>query len=283
MHELAKLAMQGPRQAIMLAIVSTLIPMMFWFGAAIVGLTTLRKGFAQGLNIYVWAAIPALGWWLGLQDPGSFFVLTLTLIMSAVLRVTISWQSALAVGAGLSLVIGALAPVLMPELITLLMDLTDQMSQRLAEQSQQEFDEAFQEMFRSLLIAGFASSFYGMALGSLCLARSWQAKLFNPGGWREEFHAMKLSPKVGLVLVLCFAVAPALGLDPALVLMVVIVPLLFCGFALVHAVIAKRNLGGHWLLMVYLSAIVLFPTVLVLITLLAIIDSVVDMRKRIRT
>ncbi len=280
MHELAKLAMRGPRQAILLASVSMLIPMMFWFGAAVVALTTLRKGLSQGLNVYVWAAIPGLGWWFGMQDPGSFLVLTITLVMAIVLRLTVSWQNALAVGLGLSLLVGSLAHLLMPELIALLMDMTEQMSQKIAEQSQQEFDETFKEMFRALLVAGFASTFYALAVGSLCLARSWQSKLFNPGGWREEFHSLRLSAKFGLALVVGFSVFPLLGIDPALVLMVGLVPLIVCGLALVHGLIAQKQLGKQWLLIFYITAVFLFQVVLVIVAMMALIDSVIDFRKK---
>lgn len=282
MHELAKLAMRGPWQAAILASVSVMIPMMFWFGAAIVGLITLRKGLNQGLNVFIWASIPALGWWSAMQDPGALVVLISVLLMAAVLRSTVSWQVTLMVGGGISLATGILAPYIMPELIDTLMELTEAFFHQLAQESQQEYDATLEQGFRLLMVASFAASFYGMAIGSLFVARSWQASLFNPGGWKQEFHQLRLSGRSVLAIVVLVGIAPMLGVNPALVMMVSIVPVLVCGFALVHGVIAKRKLGGHWLVGVYISSILLFPTVLMLIAILALLDSVFDFRARVQ-
>jgi len=259
-----------------------MIQMMFWFGAAIVGLITLRRGLNQGLNVFIWASIPALGWWFSMQDPGALVVLTSVLLMAAVLRSTVSWHGTLAVGGAVSLVTGILAPYIMPELIDTLMELADQFFKRLAEESDQEYDATLQEGFRSMMVASFATSFYGMALASLFLARSWQASLFNPGGWRQEFHQLRLNVRAVLGIVLLTVVLPLLGVNPALVVMVAIVPVMVCGFALVHGVIAKRKLGTQWLFGVYFSAVLMFPTVLMLIALLALLDSLVDFRSRVQ-
>lgn len=54
MHELVKYVMRGPKQAILLASISVLLPMMFWFGAATIALITLRQGLSQGLVVFIW-------------------------------------------------------------------------------------------------------------------------------------------------------------------------------------------------------------------------------------
>jgi hypothetical protein len=280
MHELVKIAMRGPRQAAMLACISVLIPMMFWFGAAIIGLTTLRKGLSQGANVFVWTAIPAFGWWFTMQDPGALIVLFSVLLMAGILRYTVSWQSALVAGGVISLVTGILAPHIMPELVETLMEMSDHIFQKLAEESQQEYDAELREAFRSMMIASFAASFYGMAIGSLFLARSWQSQLFNPGGWKQEFHQMRLSPRFVMGLLLYVVVSPAIGIDPALVMMVAAMPVMVCGLALVHGLLAKKQMGGQWLFGFYLSAVMLFPTVLILLLVLAMLDSLVNFRGR---
>jgi len=282
MHELAKFAMRGPLQAIVLASISVLIPMMFWVGAAIIALTTLSKGLSQGFIVFFWTVIPALVWWFSMQDPGALIVLFSALLMAGTLRYTVSWQSTLVVGGVISLVTGISAPYIMPGLIDSLMGMADQVFQELAEQSQQEYDTQLQGSFRSLMIASFAVSFYGMAVGSICLARSWQAQLFNPGGWQEEFHQLRLSPKLSMALSLSVIVSPSLGIDPALIMMTVAIPILLCGLALVHGLVGKKRMGGQWLFGFYLSAVMLFPTVLILLAVLALLDSLVNFRGRIQ-
>jgi len=282
MHELVKFAMRGPRQAVILASFSVLVPMMFWYGAAIIGLVTLRKGLTQGLIVFAWTIIPALGWWFSVQDPGALIVLLSTLLMACVLRYTVSWQSTLVVGGVISLIAGILTTYIMPDLIDTLMDVATPIFKELAEKSQQQYSVDHQGMFRSLMIASFAASFYGMSVGSIFLARSWQSQLFNPGGWQEEFHQLRLSPRFLMAILLFVVVAPSIGIDSMLAMMIAAIPVLVCGFALVHGVIGKKQMGGQWLFGFYLSVVMLFPTVLVLLIFVAMLDSLVNFRSRIR-
>ena len=282
MHALVKYVMQGPKQAILLASISVMLPMMFWFGAATIALITLRQGLNQGSIVFIWTIIPALGWWFGLQDPGALIVLVSTFAMAGVLRYTVSWQSTLVTGGVISLATGLLAPYIMPEMIDLLMDMGEVMIQELAKNAPEEYDTVLDSAFRSLMIASFAASFYGMAVGSVFLARSWQARLFNPGGWQEEFHQMRLSPRFVMGVVLAVMFAAFIGIEPVLVLMIATVPLIVCGLALVHGVVGKRKLGGQWIFGLYASVFILFPTVLILLVVLALLDSLVNFRSRIQ-
>jgi hypothetical protein len=281
MHELAKLSMRGPTQAIILACISMLIPMMFWFSAAVVALVTLRKGFNQGAVVFFWTILPAMVWLFGVQDPGALIVLALSFLMANILRITTSWQTTLVSGALVSLILGWLSPYIMPDLIEVLMDLADEFFKELAKQSDQKYGGQMQDGFQSLLIAGFASSFYGIAIGSVCMARSWQSKLFNPGGWQEEFYKIRIQPRLLLLVLLLIVITPALGLNTAVVVFTAIILLIFSGIALVHGLIAKRKMTIQWLIGFYVSIFLLFPTVLMLVAAIAVIDSVIDFRSRV--
>ena len=117
MRALARYVMRGPLQAGGVAAVTTAVPLLFWIGAAVVGLVTLRLGIQQGLNIGLWALLPALGWsWLG-QDPTALAVLLQTMLMAAILRTTLSWERALLGGSFLAIVTGLMLPVLYPGLL----------------------------------------------------------------------------------------------------------------------------------------------------------------------
>ena len=281
MHELAKISMRGPTQAILLASITMLIPMMFWFSAAVVALVTLRKGFTQGAVVFFWTVLPAMVWLLSVQDPGALIVLVLSFVMAKVLRATTSWQFALIAGAFLSLILGWIAPFIMPGLIEVLMSLADEFFKELAKQSDQEYNGEMQAGFQSLMIAGFASSFYGIAIGSVCLARSWQAKLFNPGGWQEEFYKIRVQPRLMLIMLSLVVITPVLGLNTAVVIFTAIMLLIFSGIALIHGLIAKKKMTVQWLIGFYFSIFLLFPTVLILVAMIAIIDSFIDFRSRL--
>jgi len=57
--------------------------------------------------------------------------------------------------------------------------------------------------------------------------------------------------------------------------------LLFSGIALMHAVVVKKKLSSLWLVIFYILLIVL-PTVLQLLVLLALVDSWYDFRSRLQ-
>ena len=104
MRALAQFVMRGPLQAGGVAVVTTAIPLLFWIGAAVIGLVILRLGIGQGLNITLWALLPALGWsWFG-QDPTALAVLLQVVVVASVLRTTLSWERALLSGSLLAFI-----------------------------------------------------------------------------------------------------------------------------------------------------------------------------------
>ena len=282
MRELAQFAMKGPRYAAGIALVACMVPMMFWIGAATLALVTLRHGASQGLNVFAWAAAPSLAWWLGLHDPTAMVVLVSTFAMAMVLRASVSMRKTLLFGFGFSIVLGVLTPVLMPETIELLLSLTDEMLKQLAADAELEVSDELVTSFQALLVAIFAASFFAMSIGSLFLARSWQAALFNPGGWREEFHQLRLGSFEMAVIIAAMLLGPSIGLDGYILLFSGLVPIVMCGLALVHGLVGKKNLGGHWMVGFYVLAVVLFPTLIAIVALLAMLDSAIDIRSRVQ-
>lgn len=280
MRDLASFVMQGPRQAATVATISTLVPMMFWVGAAVICLVTLRRGLSAGLQIFVWAAIPAFAWWYGTQDPGALIVLVSSMLMAATLRATTSWQAGFAAGALSAVVVGVVVPWIAPETIELLLSLAEQVFLQAAEDAQIEYTTEIQDSFRSLMIASFAATFYGISIGALCLARYWQSALYNPGGWRQEFHDMRLEPKWLLGAAVASFLVPALGVSGSLVFLTILFPVMICGIALIHGVVARKSLNVQWLFIFYLMLIVTFPTLLVMVVMFAIVDSAIDFRGR---
>ena len=74
MRALAKYLMRGPKQAVIVAVIAAALPLMFWLSAAVLTLVTLRKGVGEGINVLVWALLPAIAWWIKLGDPGIVLV-----------------------------------------------------------------------------------------------------------------------------------------------------------------------------------------------------------------
>ena len=108
------------------------------------------------------------------------------------------------------------------------------------------------------------------------ISRWWQSLLFNPGGFRSEFYALRLP---GAVIVLSLAGIILLytsgeqqgsaGLD---ILVVVIFMYLFQGLASVHRIVNAKKLPPFWLVMMYLL-LIFMPQAILIIACLGLLDS----------
>ncbi|TBW56191.1 hypothetical protein EZI54_09600 [Marinobacter halodurans] len=282
MRALAQFAMRGPLQASGVAAVATALPFLFWIGAAVVGLVTLRLGLSQGLNVGLWALLPALGWsWLG-NDPTALFVLIQVFLMVVVLRTTTSWEKALLTGSGLALVTGVLLPLLFPQLLKDLVDTGVAFYQQYNPDVASELGGRLEGVFRQVMSASMAGTYQLLAVAVTILARSWQATLYNPGGFRSEFHALRLSRPVAVLCVAIMFGAPLLGLNTALISWAAAVPLMIAGLAMIHGIVGVRNMSIHWLVLFYLALVLLSPSLMLLLLILAFVDSWLDFRGRLK-
>ncbi len=125
-------------------------------------------------------------------------------------------------------------------------------------------------------------SFYGAynfitVISCLILARWWQAVLYNPGGFKAEFHQLKLEPGFA-VLLAGFIIAALTGIPPLDTWLVIMcVPPLLSGLALLHYLAAYKKLGLSGIVVAYLLAMFMSPMVI----LLGLIDSILNIRKRL--
>jgi len=116
------------------------------------------------------------------------------------------------------------------------------------------------------------------------LARSWQAQLYNPGGFRVEFHALRVSRTLGLVALpvlgptlLMGAEAPALARDLGLLL----APMFFLqGLAVAHAVVARTSMQNGWLVALYVLLFFAMPYAEILVVVIGLADVFADFRGR---
>lgn len=279
MQALAQWVMRGPLQAGLAAVIAFALPFLFWLGAAVVALVTLRLGPRPGLSIAFWAVLPAAAWLFVGQDPAPLSVLLISLVMAVVLQATVSWERMLLGGALASLVIGELIPRLLPELTAQLVEVGVSLYQQMNPEMAAELGEELEPMVRLMMIGTTGALHFLMAIVATLLGRGWQARLFNPGGFQREFHDFRLSGPVTLVMVMAFA--PMLGANPALAALVFGMPLVLAGLALVHGLVGRRNMGRFWLVVLYASVLVLGPSLLLMLMFVAILDSWLDFRARL--
>jgi hypothetical protein len=128
------------------------------------------------------------------------------------------------------------------------------------------------------LIALVASVHMGVVVLLLMVARWQQAVLYNPGGFRQEMHALRIEPKAAAPLVVLLILSGFGVILPETWLLYFTLPLLLAGTALVHATIAMRKMSGLWLLVFY----TVYPVIVQFLVLFALVDSWYDFRKHMR-
>ena len=112
----------------------------------------------------------------------------------------------------------------------------------------------------------------------LCLARSWQSHLYNPGGWTREFHSLRLNAKSIAGFAAVGFVANLIDGSGGVIMVTFIAPAILCGIALVHGVIARRQVGKGWLFGFYLFWFLMLPTVTMVLVMFAVMDALLDFR-----
>jgi hypothetical protein len=154
-------------------------------------------------------------------------------------------------------------------------ELTDWWQAWFDEVLQQGFPAAqtvqLREMFDATLplISGIiASGLIISLMAALLLARWCQSHLFNPGGFRQEFHQLLLPRWLTVLTLICLVGGLVdVGFDQWLVrnlLLVLIVTHMFQGIASIHRVVFKRRLSRGWLVAMYGFLLFLPQTVLFL-------------------
>lgn len=141
----------------------------------------------------------------------------------------------------------------------------------------------FAKQVAPFMTGSLAAGLSFAALTCLMLGRWWQSLMLKPGALRKEFYALRLNRMLSLLAVAIFAVAAlALGSISALALqwsLVVMVPFLFVGLAVVHATLANLKAGRIWLIVIYIL-MSLLPQVMMLVVVTGMLDPWLDLRRR---
>ena len=134
------------------------------------------------------------------------------------------------------------------------------------------------EEIRETMTTIIGSVYMFLSIVLTMLARWMQASLFNPGGFQSEIHQLRIKQKVALIL-LGFMLLCSFGiLIPQAWVLYFMIPLVFSGVGLLHAVVAKRKMSSMVLVVFYV--LLMLPVVIQVVVLLALIDSWYDIRAR---
>ena len=282
MRGLAEFTMRGRLQALLVIGLAVFSVLFFWVGAAALALVVLRRGISEGALLLLWSLLPALFVLLRFQEFAPLAALLGVFVAGAVLRSTVSWPSALlaAVISGVltGVLLLSLAPGYMAEIEAVMADFIGQLQSQMATEGQ-TLALPVPDM---LFIAGSFALVNALTVSlSLVLARYWQATLYNPGGFRSEFHAIRLPPALALPLLLLALLCLVQGGGWLPWGFLATIPCLLAGISLVHGIAGIKQWKVHWLILFYLCLVMVNP-VKELVIIAAVIDSVTDLRERVR-
>lgn len=284
MRALAEFIMRSRMQATLVVVGAAALPMLFWLSAAAGSLVLLRRGLSDALGILVWALLPALAWWY-FGEPRTLLVLLGTLGLALVLRASVSWPRVLLASVGLGLIFGLVLGELFGGLIASAVGELKALLPKLLEGVYEQLSAAEQAKLESLLapvmVGLMAAVLQMVSLLSLLLGRYWQAQLYNPGGFAREFRALRLPPALAVGLLLVMLLGPNLGAQLAMLTPLCSVPLALAGLALLHGLVAQKQLSGFWLVGLYVSLLLFMQLVYPLLVMLAVVDSLIDFRRRL--
>jgi len=287
MRALAGFAMRGRREATGVAVVCASLPFLHWLSIAIISLVILRKGPAEGAFVLLWSCLPVLVLLQLTGDAGPAIAFLGSAGLAWLLRVTVSWQlilvSVVVISAIGSLLFELVSGTAFDQFTELYLAVTDQaVGQDVVSLTTAEAEARFANM-RNLLVGFFAMG-QGVAMFAfLALARWWQSALYNPGGFQQEMHQLRLAPVVAagtLVLVLVCLAIGSIGFVRWVPLLMV--PLVIAGVCFVHWLVAERSMGGNWLVGFYIMLVFLAQLIYPMLAFIALTDSWIDLRKRIR-
>lgn len=273
MRALAEFIMRGRVRAVLTTMVG--IPLI---SPAALALVSLRKGGSEGLMILAWALLPIVA--AALSGHMSPLVIGLSASHFAAvyggamaLRGSRSWGAALAVLAavsGLGILLSAhFGGGLLQNLL------------QAAEESGAAQGEQLQQMFGSETAAsGYLAWVSAMSAAlALVLGRYWQALLYNPGGFRQEFHQLRMPLWLAGSAMLVWVLGLVSG-DYVFWGALFAFPVMVSGLALVHWLVASKGWGRGPLVALYVALVIAALPLAGFLCGLALIDSWIDIRGR---
>lgn len=294
MQALAAYIMRGRLQATLATVAGALLSVLamplsaplLWASGAAVGLVALRHGPHEGLLVTVLAtvAVGAVAWPLmGGPQLALAFALVVWLpvwLAALVLYRTVSLAAAVQMAALTAALFVVGVHLVLPDPAAWWREMLAALQAQMGQDARPLFEQADQA---ARLMTGMLAAVMLMNIAAaLLLARWWQARLYNPGGFREEFHGLRHGRAIALATLALAAVAGlvpgGLGAFAADLLWVAGLLFLLQGVAVLHALVGKRGLHVGWLVGLYAVLVFTFPMGAVVLALLGVGDTWLNFR-----
>ena len=274
------------------AAMSFALPPLLLISLASLGLVTLRKGAREGL--LVTAGCAALFVTMALVTTQSvradLIVLVILWLMAwlvALVYRTMSTPAWMINSVGLIGMVGVIGfYLLVPDPAAFWLVLLEQHIKPVFVEQQlrannEELDLLL-GMLAGVMTGGVAALVSIVLILSLLLARWWQAILYNPGGFRQEFYTLRLGKGTAVVLIALLLISLigkfAIATDMATVIWLLY---FFQGMAVIHGLIGVTGLSIGWLVSLYLLLIIMPNYASPVISGLGLVDTWFDFRRRV--
>jgi len=285
--------MRGRMQAMLvassLALLSLMMPPVSVVSSATVALVTLRRGAYEGLYVLGCSSLAAA--LLGFLALGNFqfallYVMVLWLpvwLISIILREGqhLSLAVEIAILIGIVCVIGFY--LYAPDPVALWKAVLSQMIP--ADVPVADIQRTIDILVHYMTGVIAAGSVFGLLFG-LFLGRWWQANLYNPGGFRQEFLSLSTKPRIsiGAIVVLIIAVTSPVGVSEIAWNVCILLFVLFTviGVAVLHYAFSMMKLGRYMVPMFYIT-LFLIPHAMLIVGLVGLSDPWLNLRKKIES
>jgi hypothetical protein len=301
MQFLAAYVLKGRMQAVLvtavMAILALLLPPLSYLSGASVALVTLRLGLKAGFQLSLMATVVVVAFMLLLQLPpqlGGIFLLMLWLPVWALamsLRRSASpvRSIVMAMVFGVMVLLGFYLAIDNPTQwwLEMLRQLLEPMLQQVSEAELPQIEAnmlGLAAQMSGMMAAGMMASL----LGCLLLGRWWQAQLFNPGGFGDEFRRLRLGQTlaaIALTLVVASMLwqlgepGDASGLLRDLLALAQIAFALQ-GIAIAHTLAYRTKVHRGWLIALYLLLLLFLGQTVLLLALVGTLDNWFDFRSK---
>ncbi|MDX1812517.1 MAG: DUF2232 domain-containing protein, partial [Gammaproteobacteria bacterium] len=124
--------------------------------------------------------------------------------------------------------------------------------------------------------------FFASTVLSLFLGRWWQAMLYNPGGFQQEFHQFridKIFAAIAAVILVWASVSGTVGSLAMDVAVLICAYASIAGVALIHHWVQTTNANKAWLIALYILLAFIAPQIIVILAILGFVDAWLNVRK----
>lgn len=276
-----------------LALLSIVMPPISIVSSAAVALVTLRRGANEGLLVLLSSSVASAA--LGIVVMGDYqFAVAYALILWTpvwLLSIVLREGKHLSLALEIAAVLGVLAILGFYLFIPNPAEYWQEILAVMIEPMRQAQDIPLQQLEATVsTVAKYmtgilaAGSVTGLLLG-LLLARWWQSKLYNPGGFKAEYLSLQMSQRFTLatLLVILIAFLTSDGISEVAANIGVILFMLysFVGMAIVHSLISVMKAKRFLLPLFYLLVFVI-PHIVLPVAIIGLTDTWLNLRKNIK-